>query len=481
MTAAIVTAVRDFDAYEKYVSKNPFCGGMSFFPFDNRVDNTPVPVLYNRFLDGWDYSKAAWFVFCHEDFEFQEDAAHLLERLDKNRLHGPVGAKCKGFAGFGMQVLYGNMTEINRDGSGEPWNPAGKISKAVEVEAFDCCCLIVHSSLVEKHGLRFDENLLFDLYVEDFCASAKVACGIRSFVEPIECRHHSGSKATGRLRRHLPYLQKKYPCDCFVGTLTYFGTPSWQKRLQDAVLKRAARPDVSIVLLTWNRAPFLEICLREMFAAFSPDVDREVILMDNSSSDSTPEILSKYSGEPSVRVVRNSKNLRLNAYKKLFSMARGRIVIEVDDDILRFPAGFDKTMLEYFEAFPDYGYLALNVVQNEKTNGAKPDSSCYKDDVRGDRIVEEGPAGGWCTGFRRKYYRLVSPLLAFMSFSMARPEDGVLSGIIGKIFRKRIGIVKNAVCLHAVGPAYAREYGLAGREKEKYMAGNLPEMAARFE
>ena len=68
-----------------------------------------------------------------------------------------------------------------------------------------------------------------------------------------------------------------------------------------------------------------------------------------------------------------------------------------------------------------------------------------------------------------------------VSFSMARPEDGVLSGIIGKIFRKRIGIIKNAVCLHAVGPAYAREYGLAGREKEKYMAGNLPEMAARFE
>ena len=241
------------------------------------------------------------------------------------------------------------------------------------------------------------------------------------------------------------------------------------------------RPEISIVLLTWNRAPFLEICLREMFAAFDPDVTREVILMDNCSSDTTPEILSKYAAMPNVRVVCNKKNMRLNAYKKLFSMARGRFVIEVDDDILQFPPRFDKTFLEYFEAYPDYGYLALNVVQNEKTSGAKPDSSCYADDVRGEKIVEEGPVGGWCSAFRRIHYWLASPLVAFMSLSMARPEDGVLSGIVGKIFRKRMGIIKNAVCLHATGPEYARMYGLLGREKEKYIAGSMPEMAVKFE
>ena len=64
---------------------------------------------------------------------------------------------------------------------------------------------------------------------------------------------------------------------------------------------------------------------------------------------------------------------------------------------------------------------------------------------------------------------------------MARPEDGVLSGIMSKIFHKRMGIIKNAVCLHAVGPEYAKEFGLVKREWEKYMAGSLPEMAAKFE
>lgn len=242
-----------------------------------------------------------------------------------------------------------------------------------------------------------------------------------------------------------------------------------------------SRPEISIVLLTWNRAPFLEICLNEMFAAFSPNVEREVILMDNCSTDATPEILNRYATLSNVRVVRNGKNLRLNAYKKLFSLARGRLVVEVDDDILRFPQGFDKTFLDYFASYPDYGYLALNVVQDEKTNGAKPDLSCYKDDERDGKVVEEGPVGGWCSAFRRIHYRIASPLLAFLSFSMARPEDGVLSAVMRKIFRKRTGIIKNAVCLHAVGPEYAREFGLLKREKDKYIAGSMPEMAAKFE
>ena len=202
-----------------------------------------------------------------------------------------------------------------------------------------------------------------------------------------------------------------------------------------------SRPDISIVLLTWNRAPFLEICLKEMFAAFSPNVSREVILMDNCSTDATPEILSRYASLPDVRVIRNRKNLRLNAYKKLFLLARGRIVVEVDDDVLRFPRGFDKTFLDYFAAYPDYGYLALNVVQDGKTNGAKPDPSHYKDDVRGDKVVAEGPVGGWCAAFYRWHYRFVSPLLWFSGFSMTRVEDGFLMGMTEKVFHKRHGII----------------------------------------
>jgi len=251
MTVTAISVVRDFDAYEKYVSKNDCCRGMSFSPFDNRSGNAPVPVLYNRFLDGYDYSKEAWFVFCHEDFELQEDASALFANLDKSRLYGAAGSARRGFGGFGMQVMYGNMTECSRNGGATQWNVGKMVSKPVEVETFDCCCLIVHSSLVAKYALRFDERLLFDLYVEDFCASAKVAHGIRSFVVPLKCCHHSGSRATDRLYRHLPYLKDKYPKNCFIGSCTYFGTPSWQKKLQDriiGILRKTPSPQDAIMV-----------------------------------------------------------------------------------------------------------------------------------------------------------------------------------------------------------------------------------------
>lgn len=466
--------------YSRCIGGNPYASSLERVKIDNRKKDEPIPVCYNRYLEKYDYSHDAWFVFCHDDFELKEDIVPLLDGLDLSALHGVVGGARRGAAGFGMQVIYGNMTEKRRDGEGMEWSVGRHVEKATEVEAFDCCCLIVHSSLIKKYDLRFDEHLLFDLYVEDFCAAAKVKYGIRSYVHPLKCCHHSGSHATERLYRHMPYLKEKYPHDCFVGSCAYFGTPSWQKVLQDYLMSLVRRPAISIVILTWNRAAMLNICLREMFSSLSDEVSREVILMDNCSDDGTPEILLKYSSFPGVRVVRNKTNLRLNAYKRLFRMARGRVIIEIDDDILRFPKRFDKIFLDYMAAYRDYGYLALNVEKNSKTNGAKPDESCYHDDIRGNKVVQEGPTGGWCAAFRRWHYIVALPWLCFVDLSMKRVEDGVLMGIIKKIFRKRHGIIKNAVCLHASGPAYAREFGLQKVAREKYLAAGLSDMAEKY-
>ena len=241
------------------------------------------------------------------------------------------------------------------------------------------------------------------------------------------------------------------------------------------------RPDISILLLTWNRAPFLERCLRELFAALSPDVSREVIVMDNGSKDETVGIIGQYAARPDVRVVRNATNEGLEAYKKLFSLARGRLMIEVDDDVLAFPAAFDKTFLRYFKAYPDYGYLGLNVVQNGKTTGAKAPADRYREDRRGVFVVEEGPVGGWCSAFKRRHYLLFRPLLRFFKFSMRRGEDGTLMGFIQKVLRKRIGLIQNAVCFHATGPVYSQEARLIDRDIEKYRIGGLPDMAEKYD
>lgn len=240
------------------------------------------------------------------------------------------------------------------------------------------------------------------------------------------------------------------------------------------------RPDVSIVLLTWNRASMLKVCLERMYASLTDGVSKEVIIMDNCSSDGTKNILSKYESRPDTQIIYSDKNLRLNAYKVLFSRARGRVIIEVDDDVIDFPKGFEKTFLEYMAAFPDYGYFALNVEQNEKTNGAMPDIAEYKEDVRQDKVILEGPVGGWCAAFYRCHYRLFKPFLNLFGISMKRGEDGMLCGLMKLVFHKRQGIIKNAVCLHAVGPIYAKEFGLLDREIEKYSVCGLDQLADKF-
>lgn len=244
------------------------------------------------------------------------------------------------------------------------------------------------------------------------------------------------------------------------------------------------RPDVSICLLTWNRADFLEICLEKMFAALKPTesggLSREIIIMDNCSSDGTPAVLEKYKNRPDVKIVRNRKNLRFGAYKRLFYMARGRTIIDVDDDILEFPVNFDETLVKYLDVYKDYGFLACNVVQNEKTDGSRPRNARYVEDRRGGMVIEEGPTGGWCSAFRRKDYLWIKLLIFLFKIDAKTPEDAYIASLCFRL-RKRIGIVKDAVCFHASGPVYARENNHLEREIEKYRAGGNPGEALRYE
>ena len=229
-----VTVVRDYALYDKYVRSNKNCKGVDFVYFDNNIKNTPISTHYNSYLDSYDYSQDAWLVFCHEDFEFLEDPRVILQGLDKNVLYGPIGHVRVGIFGFGIQSVRGEVSITKKgDDTQKSWKIGRRLKKPSKVETFDCCCLMVHSSLIQRLKLRFDENLEFDMYVEDFCAIAHQRGNVFSYAVQMEVCHHSDAVATERLWRHLPYLAEKYNKHCYTGTLTYFGTPCWQKRLQD--------------------------------------------------------------------------------------------------------------------------------------------------------------------------------------------------------------------------------------------------------
>ena len=236
-----------------------------------------------------------------------------------------------------------------------------------------------------------------------------------------------------------------------------------------AVNENRQQPAISLVLLAWNRKRYLERGLPALFAALSTDIPHEIILMDNASQDGTYGELLKYADHPEVRVIRNRTNLRFKGFNRLFALARGRLIVELDDDVIEYPKGFDRTFLDYFAAFPDYGYLALDTVRNELTDGNRGTYSHV--DVRGDRVVEEGESRGYCAAFLRADYRRIRPLTWFFRFSLRHPQDWVVSGLIRRVLGKRNGVIRGVRCLHAYGPKYSALFGRDAFDRVKFARG----------
>lgn len=164
------------------------------------------------------------------------------------------------------------------------------------------------------------------------------------------------------------------------------------------------------------------------------------------------DLVSEFSSQIDIKYYISDKNLRLLAfYKKLFKMATGDIVIEVDDDVLAYPTAVDQVFIKYFENFKNFGFLALDVIQNEHTNGSKPESHHYTDvTVNGLTVERVDRTGGWCAGFRAKDFKKISWLFNMMPLTMKSGEDGALQHLF-KLFAKNRALLKTKnVFMHRV-------------------------------
>lgn len=184
----IITVVRDKDFYNKCVRDNINNAGAKFVVYDNTVDNIGIPARYNDFLDHYDYSDEDWLIFCHEDWETMENLKTKIPALDKERIYGVLGT----VAHMDNRTKYytGRTHVSNKDGSCE-----GQIGTLVptgtEVDTFDCCALFIHSSLIKKYNIRFDENLDWHHYAEELNIRLREQFGIPSCIIQIESKHWS--------------------------------------------------------------------------------------------------------------------------------------------------------------------------------------------------------------------------------------------------------------------------------------------------
>jgi GT2 family glycosyltransferase len=89
-------------------------------------------------------------------------------------------------------------------------------------------------------------------------------------------------------------------------------------------------PEISIVVPTRDRAAKLRRCLEALIAQRA-DAPVQIVVVDDGSTDGTPEVLA---GDPAVESVRRPHRGRAAARNPGVERARGAVVLFIDDDVV---------------------------------------------------------------------------------------------------------------------------------------------------
>lgn len=232
-----------------------------------------------------------------------------------------------------------------------------------------------------------------------------------------------------------------------------------------------AREGVSVLLTTWNRAKFLKETLRTI-ADTVPDA-HEVLIWNNASQDETLETIEAWrKSRLNLRVLHSAVNIGTSGYAALALHATREWLMEIDDDVLRLPVGWFEKMTAAFRAFPELGYLALDVVQDRYTTGNKFPQDAYHAETRNGVTVEFGPTGGWATMTPSDFYFRCGGL-PFRPHKPLFSQDGYYQRNVREHDR-RSGILKNVRAYHAAGAKWAAAFGYLTLMKEKYNSPGSP-------
>lgn len=232
-----------------------------------------------------------------------------------------------------------------------------------------------------------------------------------------------------------------------------------RKNREPVTVKSYNNEPVSIVILTYNKINALKLCLSSLLQTLDK-VNKEIIIWNNNSDDGTLEYLQGFEqAHPFIKIVNSKENIGNNAKSKLVELAKGDFIIGVDDDVISFPDSWVEEMVCAYKSVPFMGYLAADVVQDEKTNGAKYTESYYseKDYFDGKIIIQYGPVGGWCFMISREVYNEVGKLLTVMNRKFIF-EDGDYQ-LRASHSGYKSGILKNLKVYHATGEYYNESLG----------------------
>src|SRR5947208_2116898 len=126
-------------------------------------------------------------------------------------------------------------------------------------------------------------------------------------------------------------------------------------------------PRVSVILNCYNQcqwvAEAVESVLNQTFRDF------ELLIVDNGSSDKTPEILKAYSSDPRVRLFLHKENVAISRrFNEAVDAARGEFISFLYSDDYYLPRKLEKQVALLDQLGSEYGVVyGPSLVKNELT------------------------------------------------------------------------------------------------------------------
>lgn len=93
-------------------------------------------------------------------------------------------------------------------------------------------------------------------------------------------------------------------------------------------------PDISVVMTTYNRPDLLAQTLDSMVAADTDDLNWELIVVDNDSSDETPDVLARYGDQLPLKICHETRRGYAKAKNHGLDQAGGELIVFTDDDVI---------------------------------------------------------------------------------------------------------------------------------------------------
>ncbi len=148
---------------------------------------------------------------------------------------------------------------------------------------------------------------------------------------------------------------------------------TWNHRVNDLVqaIQQIPMPKVSVIVLTYNNLNLTKLCLNSLLQ-WSDYPNLEIIIVDNNSSDNTPDYLTELNTRhPTIQVIRNKTNEGFAKGNNIgLIAATGDYLVMLNNDTVVTP-GWILTMLRHLQADPSIGIIGA--VTNNIGNEAKID------------------------------------------------------------------------------------------------------------